>query len=114
MYNLQYAEMQQDDQKESRERERLAFDISIAAMEEAVLTGMAPVNVANAINRTGKLWHVLMVDLAAADNGLPKELRAHLLSIGIWILKELEKIRNGEVKDFSELIEVSKTIRCGL
>ena len=45
---------------------------------------------------------------------LPKELRAQIISIGIWILKEAERIRNGEVHSFNGIITVSEAICEGL
>ena len=114
MPNTQYAEMLQDDPSEARERERIALDRSIALMEQASIGGASGVDVANAIAFTNKLWCVLIEDLAEPDNGLPKELKAQFVSIGIWILRELERIRSEESPKFTDVIEVSKAIRNGL
>ena len=114
MQNLQYAEMLQESSGEARERERVALDRSISMMELANKPHSTPADVAGAVVFTNKLWTVLIEDLAAPDNGLPRELRAQLVSIGIWILKELERIRNNEQASFGDLIEVSRAIRKGL
>jgi flagellar biosynthesis activator protein FlaF len=114
MANLHYTEMLQDDQKDARERERVALNRSISMMERAALPDTSPAERANAIVFTTKLWTVLIEDLAAPDNGLPRELRAQIVSIGIWILRELEKVRSEESQQFSDVIEVSKAIRDGL
>lgn len=110
----QYAELQQDDQTEAREHERLAIDHSIALMEQAEKKGQAPADVANAILFASRLWTVLIEDLASPSNGLPNEIRAQIISIGIWILREIEGIRSGEKQSFEDVILVSKAIREGL
>lgn len=114
MQNLRYAEMLQDSAGEARERERVALDRSIMMMELATSADATPADIAGAILFTTKLWTVLIEDLAAPDNGLPRELRAQLVSIGIWILKELERVRNGDAASFDDLIEVSRAIQKGL
>lgn len=110
----QYAEMQQDDQTEAREHERLAIDHSIALMEQAERKEQAPADAANAVLFASRLWTVLIEDLASPSNGLPKEMKAQIISIGIWILREIEGIRSGEKRSFSDVIMVSKAIREGL
>ncbi len=114
MQNLQYAEMLEDDCIEARERERMAFDRSIRLLELAASPGASPTDVARAIAFTNKLWTVLIEDLASPSNGLPKELRAKIVSIGIWIVREIEKIRSSEQQSFTDVIQVSKAIRDGL
>jgi flagellar protein FlaF len=107
--------MLQESSSEARERERVALDRSIAMMELAMTSEAMPADIAGAIVFTNKLWTVLIEDLAAPDNGLPRELRAQIVSIGIWILRELERIRSEDNKpSFGDLIEVSKAIRKGL
>jgi flagellar protein FlaF len=106
--------MLQDSSSQARERERVALDRSISMMEFATTPEAMPADIAGAIVFTNKLWTVLIEDLAAPDNGLPRELRAQLVSIGIWILRELERIRNDDKASFGDLIEVSKAIRKGL
>lgn len=114
MHMLRYAEMLQDSQKEARDRERDALDHSISLMERADSGESDPADVANAIVFTGKLWSILVEDLAAPGNGLPRELRAQLVSIGIWILRELESIRNEPERRFGDVIQTSRAIRDGL
>jgi flagellar protein FlaF len=114
MHKLQYTELLEDDAKDARERERLAIDRSIGLMEQAESSGAGSVDAAKAIVFTSKLWAVLIEDLAAPSNGLAKELRAQIVSIGIWILREIERIRSGEKTSFADLIQVSRAIREGL
>ncbi|MGD9804078.1 MAG: flagellar biosynthesis regulator FlaF [Hyphomicrobiaceae bacterium] len=110
----QYAELQQEDQSEAREHERLAIDHSIALMELADRENVEPTEIANAILFASRLWTVLIEDLASPSNGLPKEMKAQIISIGIWILREIEGIRSGEKCSFSDAIKVSRAIREGL
>jgi len=114
MFRLQYAEASEDDQKDARERERMALDHSIALMEQAKASGNSPAESTQAILFTSKLWTVLIEDLANADNGLPKQLKAQIISIGIWILRELESMRADHSKSFDDLLAVSKAIRDGI
>ena len=57
---------------------------------------------------------IAVEDLADPGNMMPQALRAQIISIGIWILKELERVRAGEVGSFTDVIVVSKAIRDGL
>lgn len=114
MHKLQYAEISNDDQKEARERERMALDQSIELMLLADGEGAVSTDVAKALVFTNKLWALLVHDLADPGNGLPKELRAQIVSIGIWIIRELESIRSGRSKSFADVITVSRAIRDGL
>jgi flagellar biosynthesis activator protein FlaF len=114
MYKMKYSDIQSDDQSEARERERIAFDHSIALMERASREDATPVDAAKAIGFTTKLWAVLIEDLIAPHNGLPKELRAQIISIGLWIMREIERIRLEESKDYGDLLAVSRSLRDGL
>lgn len=114
MYSQQYADTHADDQAEARERERSAIDHSIILMEAAEQSGGNTIELTKAVFFTSKLWAVLIEDLADVNNALPRDLRAQIISIGIWIVKELERVRTGEVKSFKDLIVVSKSIRDGI
>lgn len=114
MQKPQYAEILEDDENLARERERMAFDRSIALMELADREGASSIDTAKAIMFTNTLWAILIEDLAAATNGLPKALRAQIISIGLWSMREIEAIRAGEKKSFADVIQVSKAIRDGL
>jgi flagellar protein FlaF len=114
MQRIVYGELLEDDQQLARERERIALDQSISLLEQASADGASPVQAAEAIAFTGKLWTLLVEDLADPHNGLPKELRAQIVSIGIWILRELERARVEGLQDFADIVAVSKAIRDGL
>jgi flagellar biosynthesis activator protein FlaF len=114
MSNYQYAEILSESPADAREVERAAIQRSIDLLQVAREKGASSREAIDALYYLDRLWCLLMDDLADAENRLPKQLRASLISIGIWILREIENIRNRKSKDFDGLIEVSKSICSGL
>lgn len=114
MYRLKYSEILEDDQSEARDRERIALTRSIEMLKAAEEPDATPSEIADAVFFTSKLWTALIEDLADSGNMLPKKLRAQIISIGIWILRELENIRNRQSRDFADVRAVSESIRDGL
>ena len=53
-------------------------------------------------------------DLADPSNELGEALRANLISIGLWVIKEADQIMTEKSKNFSGIIDVTRTIRDGL
>ncbi|MGE0211640.1 MAG: flagellar biosynthesis regulator FlaF, partial [Parvibaculaceae bacterium] len=98
----------------SRARERDAKDRAITLLEEAEREGLRSVKGVEALLYTRRLWAIMLEDLARTDNDLPRELRANLISIGFWILKEAERVRNGEIQSVRTMIEITSIIRDGL
>ena len=114
MYQLQYADIQADAVVDAKERERELIQRSIGLLEvarDAPANSMAKVE---ATHFTRRLWTAFLEDLSQPDNQLPKELRASLISIGIWLLKEVERIRTGDSEDYDGVIEISTTIMEGV
>ncbi|MEM7775357.1 MAG: flagellar biosynthesis regulator FlaF [Pseudomonadota bacterium] len=114
MYQFHYAEAAEDRQDDAKKRERRAFDRSIQLLKAADEAGPGTREAAEAIYFTHKLWTILIEDLASEENDLPKELRAQLMSIGIWIVRECEKIRSEKTNSFQEIIMVSEALCDGL
>lgn len=114
MYQFSYAEVQQDDIAESKERERQVLDRSIALLEKAKVSGAGSRDAIEALYFTSRVWMRLVEDLGAAENELEPSLRANLISVGFWILREAERIRRGESENFEGLIDISSIIRDGL
>lgn len=114
MYESTYMEMLEEKTEQIRENERRAFDTAIELLKRAQRSGRGSRDSVEALLFVNRLWAVLLEDLADQGNGLPETLRASLISIGIWVLRRSEDIRQGQVDDFSALIEVSETIRNGL
>lgn len=114
MYKFSYDEMLEEVPDESRKREKRALDHSIEMLKAAAVAGPESREAAEALVFLNKLWTILVEDLSSPENDLPQELRAQIISIGIWILKEAQRIRIGEVTSFDGLISVSEMICEGL
>ena len=114
MYQFSYAEVQQDDVAESKDRERQVLDRSIALLEKA--RGKEPTSreAIEAIYFTNRVWMRFIEDLNSPDNELEKQLRANLISVGFWILRETDKLRKGESGNYQGIIDISSIIRDGL
>lgn len=114
MYQFSYAEVQQDDIAESKDRERQVLERSISMLREAKEKGSESREAIEAIFFATRVWIRFIEDLGSSENELDQELRANLISIGIWILRETEKIRNRESDNFQGIIDISIIIRDGL
>lgn len=114
MYQSIYSEMAAETTANIRDSERYAFERSIDLLRLAESKGHGSRESVEALLFLSRLWGILMEDLASPENGLPDALRASLISIGIWMLRRAEDVRQGKVKDFKALIDVSQTICDGL
>ena len=114
MYQLQYADIQEDAVVDARTRERQLLNRSIDLLEKARDDSSNPMATIEATHFTRRLWTALLEDLAQPDNQLSDEIRAGLISVGIWILKENERIRQRESDDFDGVIEITQTIMEGI
>ena len=114
MYQFSYAEVVEDSPKELRARERQALDQAISMLKTAHLAGPGTREMTEALIFLRQLWAIFMDDLQHPENELPQAIRANLLSIGIWIGKEVERIRTGNTSDLSAVIEINEIIKRGL
>jgi len=114
MHNYHYAETLAETPSDARKIEREAIQRSIDLLKEACEKGPNSREAIDALYYLDRLWSILLDDLANSENRLPKELRASLISIGIWVLREIENIRNERSKNFEGLIEISNSICLGL
>ncbi|MBW3097351.1 flagellar biosynthesis regulator FlaF [Pseudohoeflea coraliihabitans] len=114
MYQFSYADVQEDGVAEAREREREAINHSINLLRLAIKKGRNTREGSDAIHFVNRLWVRFVEDLASPENELPDELKANLISIGIWIIKEAERIRHGDSENFQGIIDISEIIREGL
>lgn len=114
MYQFSYADVQDDDVAESKDRERQVLERSINMLRIAKKSGVDSQETTEALYFTRRVWVRLIEDLGASDNQLDDELRANLISIGIWIIKESERIRHRESDNFQGIIDVTQMIRDGL
>ncbi|OQM77052.1 flagellar biosynthesis regulator FlaF [Manganibacter manganicus] len=114
MYQYSYADIQTDSAADAKDRERQLLTRSIDLLTTAATSGANSLQAVEALHFTNRVWSVLIEDLGSPDNALPKELRANLISIGLWLLREIEDIRQGRTDNFDGLIEVSQIIRDGI
>lgn len=114
MYKFSYEDVLGEQLDEARQREQRAFEYSIELMKKAEAAGLSSVEAVEAITFGARLWSVLLEDLASPDNDLPEQLKSQIISIGIWMLKEFEKLRRRESESFSGLIVVSESFCEGL
>ena len=114
MYEFAYNEIVEESSRSMRAQEARALDRVISMLREAEDSGPRTRQGVNALYQLRTLWTVLLDDLNGSENALPDTLRARLISIGIWVIKEIERLRNGEVTDMAPLIEINQIIRDGL
>jgi flagellar protein FlaF len=114
MYQFSYAEVIDDSPREMRARERQAMDRAIELLRTAQQKGPGTREVFEALFYLRRLWSIFLDDLNNPENELPQQLRAGLMSIGIWINKEIERVRTGKTKDLTPIIEINQIIRDGL
>jgi flagellar protein FlaF len=106
MYQFSYADVQEDGVAEAREREREAINHSISLLTAAKASGVESRDAIEAVYFVSRLWVRFVEDLASPDNQLDRS-SANLISIGIWIIKESERIRQRE----STISRASSTFR---
>jgi flagellar protein FlaF len=114
MYEFAYNSIVEESSRAMRAQEARALDRVIAQMREAESYGPRSKAGIHALYQLRTLWTVFLDDLNGPDNALPTPLRARLLSIGIWVIKEIERLRTGEADEFSPIIEINQIIRDGL
>lgn len=114
MYEFAYNEIVEESSHSMRAQEARALDRIICMLKEAEGHGPHSRQGINALYQLRTLWTVFLDDLNSGENALPAPLRARLISIGIWVIKEIERLRSGEETDMSSLIEINQIIRDGL
>ncbi len=113
MIVLRYSEIDEDSAVDARARERELLDRSIDLLTKARDQGANSMASVEAIHFTIRFWSMILEDIASPENSFTEELRAGIISVGIWILKECERIRQGESDNFTGVIDVTKIIREG-
>ena len=114
MYRKAYQEIAGEDFTTERANEAMAIDHAITMMRDGGEQGMDSVEAVKALHFVRRLWFYFLDDLTSPENGLPDQLKANLISIGIWILRELERIEAGEKKSFTDIMDIMGLIRDGL
>src|SRR6478736_1165058 len=114
MYQFSYAEIMADDVADSKGRERQVLDKAITMLQTAMKSGRESRDAVEALYFTRRVWIAFIDDLRSPENQLPLNLRADLISIGIWVLKEAERIRTRQSDNFKGIADIITIIRDGL
>jgi len=114
MYEFAYKQIVDESAQSMRAHERGALDQVIELLRTAAVSGPGSREVVTALFQLRRLWAVFLDDLRSPENGLPPQLRAGIISIGIWVNKEIDRVRTGATQDLSPLIEINQIIRDGL
>jgi flagellar protein FlaF len=114
MYEFAYNEVIEDSRQTMRARERQAMDRVIAMLRTAHEKGPGSRERVEALFYLRRLWMIFLNDLNDPNNELPEQLRAGIISIGIWMMKEIDRVRGGATNDLSPMIEINALIRDGL
>ena len=114
MYNASYAEVLDDAGSTGRSHEREAMLRAQTLLREAAAKGPRSREAVEALFFARRLWSLVLEDLAAPDNSLPDELKADIISIGIWVLREIDSIRQEESENFAGIADICGMIAEGL
>ena len=114
MYQFAYDEIIADSSVTARSQEAQAFDRANVLLAKAEAAGVGSKAAQEALCFTEELWMILVEDLAHPENKLTEALRAQLISVGIWVIKEVGRIRLGQSKSFAAIAEINSIIRSGL
>jgi flagellar biosynthesis activator protein FlaF len=114
MYEFAYNEVIEDSRQSMRARERQAMERVIGMLREAQRKGPLSRERVDALFYLRRLWMIFLDDLKDPNNELPAQLRAGIISIGIWMMKEIDRVRGGLTDDLGPMIEINEIIRDGL
>lgn len=114
MYQFSYAEIMADNVADSKDRERQVLDKAVTMLRAAMVKGRESREAVEALYFTRRVWIAFIDDLQNAENQLPVALKADLISIGIWVLKESDRIRQRKSENFKGIADIITIIRDGL
>jgi flagellar protein FlaF len=114
MYEFAYNDVIEDSRQTLRARERAAMDRVIGMLRAAQEKGPQSRELVEALFYLRRLWMVFIDDLNDPNNELPHQLRAGIVSIGVWMMKEIDRVRGGLANDLTPMIEINELIRDGL
>jgi flagellar biosynthesis activator protein FlaF len=114
MYEFAYNEAVEDSHQTMRAREREAMDRVIGMLRAAQEKGALSRDRVEALFYLRRLWTIFIDDLMDPNNELPEQLRAGIVSIGVWMMKEIDRVRTRATDDLAPMIEINEIIRDGL
>jgi|SRR4051794_17333362 flagellar protein FlaF len=109
-----YEMVVEDSSREARARERRALSLGIDRLERLQRGVLSREDMIESLLYVRRLWVVFIEDLAHPENGLPDKLRAGIISIGLWVVKETDRLRDEGSSDVMQLIEINRLIRDAL
>lgn len=104
----------EDSGREARSREKRALNHGIRMLQKMQAGELSLPEQTDAFLYIRDLWAFFIQDLSNSRNGLPEQLRGQLISIGLWIVKEAERNREGQLSDVEDLVAVNVAIRDSL
>ena len=114
MYRFSYAEVVEESSRDLRRHEYQLFDRAIHLMKSAEGKPAQSQEMIDAIVFVQRLWTFLIKDLGHPDNGLPDQLKGQLISIGLWVMRESDRVVRGEQRNLEALIDINAMIQEGL
>jgi flagellar protein FlaF len=114
MYEFAYNDVIEDSHQTLRAREQAAMDRVIEMLRAAQEKGPQSRELIDALFYLRRLWMIFIDDLNDPSNELPAQLRAGIISIGVWMMKEIDRVRGGVTNDLTPMIEINLLIRNGL
>ena len=110
-----YETVVEDSGYEARGRERQALSLGIDRLERLQKEPRFSMeDQVESLLYVRRLWTIFIEDLAHPENGLPEQLRADIISIGLWVVKEADRLREEKSNDVVQLIEINRLIRDAL
>ncbi|AKK20379.1 flagellar biosynthesis regulator FlaF [Candidatus Liberibacter africanus] len=109
-----YDETMQESSIECKKRERWVLDKAISLLSTANQSAPDSKEVVEALFYTTRVWVVFIQDLISENNQLSEETKINLISVGLWILKECERIRRNQSNNYQEIIDIITIVRDGL
>src|SRR5208282_1108174 len=107
MYEFAYNEVVEESHETMRARERAAMDRVIGMLRTAREKGPLSRERIDALFYLRRIWMIFLDDLNDPNNELPQQLRAGIISIGIWMMKEIDRVRGGATNDLTPMIEIN-------
>src|ERR1700721_3333712 len=114
MNDFAYNDFIEESHQTRRARERAAMDRVIEMLRAPQEKGPQSRELVDALFYLRRLWMIFIDDLNDPNNELPAQLRAGIISIGVWMMKEIDRVRGGSTNDLTPVIEINVLIRHGL
>ena len=104
----------EDSAREARGREQQALNHGIALLKRFQSGDIPSSDGAEACSTFGGSGRSSSRISRSPRNGLPEKLRADIISIGLWIVREADRIRQQGSTDVAELVAINTVIRDAL